>query len=136
MKLPRRLVYRVVDGEAADLIEVVLDAGKSYVKVVPDGFLDACGRERRLVTRTRERYADIRARLDENQSISAISRATGLDRKTVQRVPDLRVKGRVTGACMLYSAMVCPTYPPPARAGRPRRRPAPRRCPRGIRGVS
>lgn len=37
------------------------------------------------MTRTRERYADIRARLDGNQSISAISRATGLDRKTVQR---------------------------------------------------
>jgi transposase len=54
-------------------------------QVPPDGFLDACGRERRLVTRTRERYADIRARLDENQSLSAISRATGLDRKTVQR---------------------------------------------------
>jgi transposase len=54
-------------------------------QIPPDGFLDACGRERRLVTRTRERYADIRARLGENQSISAISRATGLDRKTVQR---------------------------------------------------
>jgi transposase len=54
-------------------------------QVPPDGFLDACGRERRLVTRTRERYADIRARLDGNQSLSAISRATGLDRKTVQR---------------------------------------------------
>jgi transposase len=54
-------------------------------QVPPDGFLDACGRERRLVTRTRERYADIRARLDAGQSLSAISRATGLDRKTVQR---------------------------------------------------
>jgi transposase len=54
-------------------------------QVPPDGLLDACGRERRLVTRTRERYADIRARLDGNQSVSAISRATGLDRKTVQR---------------------------------------------------
>jgi transposase len=54
-------------------------------QVQPDGLLDACGRERRLVTRTRERYADIRARLDGNQSLSAISRATGLDRKTVQR---------------------------------------------------
>jgi transposase len=53
--------------------------------VPPDGLLDACGRERRLVTRTRERYADIRARLEENQSIASISRATGLDRKTVQR---------------------------------------------------
>jgi transposase len=54
-------------------------------EVPPDGFLDVCGRERRLVTRTRERYADIRARLDGNQSLSAISRATGLDRGTVQR---------------------------------------------------
>ena len=54
-------------------------------QVPPDGFLDVCGRERRLVTRTRERYAGIRARLDDGQSLSAISRATGLDRGTVQR---------------------------------------------------
>jgi len=51
----------------------------------PDGFLDACGRERRLVARTRERYADIHQRLDAGESLSAISRVTGLDRKTVQR---------------------------------------------------
>ena len=50
-----------------------------------DGLLDVCGRERRIVTRTRERYTDIRARLDAGQSLGAISRATGLDRKTVQR---------------------------------------------------
>jgi transposase len=54
-------------------------------QVPPDGFLDACGRERRLVTRTRERYAEIRARLDAGESLAAISRVTGLDRKTVQR---------------------------------------------------
>jgi transposase len=54
-------------------------------QVPPDGFLDACGRERRLVARTRERYADIRQRLDAGESLSAISRVTGLDRKTVQR---------------------------------------------------
>jgi transposase len=54
-------------------------------QVAPDGFLDACGRERRLVRRTRERYAEIRGRLDAGESLSAISRATGLDRKTVQR---------------------------------------------------
>jgi transposase len=52
---------------------------------MPDGSLDACGRERRLVTRTRERHAEIRGRLDAGESLSAISRATGLDRKTVQR---------------------------------------------------
>ena len=44
-----------------------------------------CGRERRLVTRTRERYAEIHGRLDAGESLSAISRVTGLDRKTVQR---------------------------------------------------
>ena len=54
-------------------------------QVPPDGFLDACGRERRLVARTRERYAEIRGRLDAGESLSAISRDTGLDRKTVQR---------------------------------------------------
>jgi transposase len=54
-------------------------------EIPPDGLLDTCGRERRLVARTRERHADIRARLEENQTVSAISRATGLDRKTVQR---------------------------------------------------
>jgi transposase len=51
----------------------------------PDGSLDACGRERRLVIRTRDRYAEIRGRLDAGESLSAISRVTGLDRKTVQR---------------------------------------------------
>ena len=55
------------------------------VQVPPDGFLDACGRERRLVARTRERHAEIRRRVDAGESLSAISRATGLDRKTVQR---------------------------------------------------
>ena len=54
-------------------------------QVPPPGSLDACGRERRLVTRTRERYAEIRGRLDAGESLSAISRVTGLDRKTVQR---------------------------------------------------
>jgi hypothetical protein len=46
-------------------------------QVTPDGFLDVCGRERRLVRRTRERYAEIRERLDAGQSLAAICRATG-----------------------------------------------------------
>jgi len=54
-------------------------------QVAPDGSLDACGRERRLVTRTRERYAEIRQRLDDGQSLAGICRALDLDRKTVQR---------------------------------------------------
>ena len=37
------------------------------------------------MTRTRDRYAEIRGRLDAGESLSAISRVTGLDRKTVQR---------------------------------------------------
>jgi transposase len=52
---------------------------------LPDGFLDACGRERRLVTRTRERHAAVHQLLGEGQSLSGICRALGLDRKTVQR---------------------------------------------------
>ncbi len=54
-------------------------------QIPPDESLDACGRERRLVTRTQERYAEIGARLEAGESLSAICRATGLDRKTVQR---------------------------------------------------
>jgi transposase len=41
--------------------------------------------EPRLATRTRERYADIRVRLDAGQSRAAIIRATGLSPKTVNR---------------------------------------------------
>ena len=37
------------------------------------------------MARTRERYAEVRGRLDAGESLSAISRVTGLDRKTVQR---------------------------------------------------
>jgi transposase len=69
----------------ADTLEQEPPGQAEGVRVPPDGFLDACGRERRLVARTRERYAEIRGRLDAGESLSAISRATGLDRKTVQR---------------------------------------------------
>ncbi len=66
-------------------------------QIMPDGSLDACGRERRLVTRTRERYAEIRGRLDAGESLSAISRATGLDRKTVQRFARAGSPGELLG---------------------------------------
>ena len=69
----------------ADTLEQVPPGQAEGAQVPPDGFLDACGRERRLVARTRERYAEIRGRLDAGESLSGISRATGLDRKTVQR---------------------------------------------------
>ena len=67
--------------------EEEIQAGQAEAgqQIPPDEPLDACGRERRLVTRTRERYAEIRGRLEACESLSAICRATGLDRKTVQR---------------------------------------------------
>jgi len=46
---------------------------------------DADGQEPRIVARTRERYDDIRTRIASGQSQAEISRATGLDRKTVRR---------------------------------------------------
>ena len=53
--------------------------------VTQDGSLDVCGRERQMARRTRERYAEIRERLDAGQPEAAIRRATGLDRRTVQQ---------------------------------------------------
>lgn len=51
----------------------------------PDGLRDVCGRERRLVTRTRERHAAISELLAAGHSLGAISRELGLDRHTVRR---------------------------------------------------
>ena len=53
--------------------------------VTQDRSLDVCGRERQMARRTRERYAEIRERLDAGQPQAAIRRATGLDRRTVQK---------------------------------------------------
>ena len=71
--------------------------GQGERAVMPDGFLDACGRERRLVRRTRDRYAEIHRRLDAGESLSAISRVTGLDRKTVQRFARAGSAGELLG---------------------------------------
>jgi transposase len=51
----------------------------------PDGLRDVCGRERALVTRTRERHAAVHQLLAAGHSQAAISRTLGLDRKTVRR---------------------------------------------------
>jgi transposase len=51
----------------------------------PYGLHDVCGRERRLVRRTRERHAAVHELLAAGRSLSAISRTLGLDRQTVQR---------------------------------------------------
>jgi transposase len=53
--------------------------------IPPDAILDEGGRERPLAVRTRERYADIRARVDAGHSQAEIIRATGLSPKTVRR---------------------------------------------------
>jgi hypothetical protein len=50
-----------------------------------DGELDVCGRERRLVTRTRERYAAVHDLLTKGESLAGICRILGLDRTTVRR---------------------------------------------------
>jgi hypothetical protein len=61
------------------------DVSDKDAPAVPDGSLDVCGRERQTARRTRERYAEIRERLGAGQPEAAIRRATGLDRRTVQR---------------------------------------------------
>ena len=66
------------DGEAGP-------GAEPAAAVPPDAFLDEGGRERRLAARTRERHADIRARLDAGHSHAEIGRATGLVPRTVRR---------------------------------------------------
>jgi transposase len=51
----------------------------------PDGLRDVCGRERHLVTRTRERHAAVHELLAAGHSLGAISGTLGLDRHTVRR---------------------------------------------------
>jgi hypothetical protein len=51
----------------------------------PDGVRDACGRDRRLVTRTRERYTAVQTLLAQGKSLSAICRELNLERGTVRR---------------------------------------------------
>ena len=99
-------------------------------QVTPDGSLDACGRERRLVTRTRERYAEIRGRVDAGESLSAISRVTGLDRKTVQRFARAGSAGELLGKATSRESKLDKFTPYLASAverRRHRRRRAPRR---------
>ncbi|MER7842004.1 ISL3 family transposase [Streptomyces sp. NPDC096040] len=49
------------------------------------GMLDVCGRERRLVTRTRERYTAVHQLLDGGSTLEEICRTLRLDRSTVRR---------------------------------------------------
>lgn len=51
----------------------------------PDGVRDVCGRERRLVVRTRERYAAIQQLVAKGHSLNRICQQLRLDRGTVRR---------------------------------------------------
>ncbi|MFE5948600.1 transposase [Streptomyces sp. NPDC056480] len=51
----------------------------------PDGTHDCLGRPRRLVARTRERFAAVQERLAEGKSLRAIARELRLDHSTVRR---------------------------------------------------
>ncbi|MGW7824707.1 ISL3 family transposase [Streptomyces puniciscabiei] len=51
----------------------------------PDGTRDCFGRPRRLVARTKERYAAVQERLAEGKSLGAIGRELRLDHSTVRR---------------------------------------------------
>jgi transposase len=51
----------------------------------PDGVRDVLGRERRLVTRHRERYAAVHALLGEGHSLTEIGRRLGIGQDTVRR---------------------------------------------------
>lgn len=50
-----------------------------------DAMLDVCGRERPLVTRTKERYAAVQQLLSDGSSLEGICRTLRLDRSTVRR---------------------------------------------------
>lgn len=73
--------------------------------VPPDALLDEGGRERPLAARTRERYADIRARLDAGHSQAEISRATGLTTKTVRRFAQASSVGELLGGTSRGSSL-------------------------------
>ncbi|MFJ7280936.1 ISL3 family transposase [Kitasatospora sp. NPDC098663] len=49
------------------------------------GMLDICGRDRRLVIRTKERYSAVRQFLDDGSTLEDIFRTLRLDRSTVRR---------------------------------------------------
>jgi Transposase len=60
-------------------------AGPAPPPTEPDGLRDVCGRERRLITRTRERHAAVHQLLAAGHSPGSVSRTLGLDRTTAQR---------------------------------------------------
>ncbi|MGH3235659.1 MAG: ISL3 family transposase [Streptosporangiaceae bacterium] len=80
-------------------------------QVALDESLDACGRERRLVTRTRERYAAVREQPGAGKSLAAICRALDLDRKTVQRFARATSAGELLAGAMNRESKLDPFKP-------------------------
>jgi transposase len=66
-------------------VEPAPAADELAAAVEPDGVRDVCGRERRLVVRTRERYAAVQQLLTEGHSLNHICQQLRLDRGTVRR---------------------------------------------------
>jgi transposase len=61
------------------------DAGPATALPGPDGLRDVCGRERALVSRTRERHAAVRELLQAGRSRREAAEILGLSRNTVNR---------------------------------------------------
>ena len=106
-------------------------AGDEDTPAVPDGSLDVCGRERQMARRTRERYAEIRQRLDAGQPEAAIRRATGLDRRTVQKYARAASADELVGRHEpgIEAGRVQAVHLPAVEPGPHRRLPDPRRAP-------
>lgn len=60
-------------------------AGQATARAEPEGLRDVCGRERRLVARTRDRHAAVHALLAAGHSQRAAAGILGLSRNTVNR---------------------------------------------------
>jgi transposase len=65
--------------------EIADEAEETRSVPQPDGVRDVCGRERRLVVRTRQRYAAVQQLVADGHSLNRICQQLRLDRGTVRR---------------------------------------------------
>jgi transposase len=100
----RGCLLEAAPGDEADGGEAGTEQGPAGT-IPPDALVDEGGRERPLAARTRERYADIRARLDAGHSHAEISRATGLTTKTVLRFARAGSAGELLGGTARGSSL-------------------------------
>ncbi|MGW6356342.1 ISL3 family transposase [Streptomyces sp. NPDC055092] len=72
----------------ANTVPITAPPGDDIWQLPPpatDSTLDVCGRERRLVTRTKQRYTAVQQLLTDGSSLEGICRTLRLDRSTVRR---------------------------------------------------